>query len=373
MSNFALTLLLLIAYTYAGYPLLVALWARLRPRRESNRSGYEPSVSVCLAVSNGAKHIAQKIESIGRVDYPPEKLEILICSDGSTDETAQIVERYRNLDPRIRLLENPKRVGKPAALNRLKAEARGEVLVMTDVRQTITPNAIRALVEPLADLEVGCVSGTLVLTGKNGAGAYWRYERFIRGSESRLGSMTGVSGSLYAIRRSEFPVLPENVILDDMFVPLRLALAKKRIILAERAEAYDESFEDEREFYRKVRTLAGNYQLVALMPALLVPGRNPTWFQIVSHKLLRLVCPWALLLLFVISTKIALDPPPELGLVSILFWRTLVLGQVLFYALAALGGRAGRLAALARTFVILNAAAVVGLWRFVRGAQPVTW
>jgi hypothetical protein len=185
--------------------------------------------------------------------------------------------------------------------------------------------------------------------------------------------MTGVSGSLYAIRRSDFPELPENVILDDMFVPLRLALEKKRIILAERAEAHDEAFEDEREFHRKVRTLAGNYQLVALLPSLLVPGRNPTWFQIVSHKLLRLICPWALLLLFAISLEIALLPDGKLGALELAFWRTLALGQALFYALAALGARAGRVAALARTFVVLNAAAVVGLWRFARGAQPVTW
>src|SRR6185503_17034158 len=134
-----------------------------------------------------------------------------------------------------------------------------------------------------------------------------------------------------------------------------------------RAEAYDEAYDDEREFSRKVRTLAGNYQLIAKMPWLLVPGKNPVWFQIVSHKLLRLVCPWALFVIFAASLALAVDS--RLSGFELSFWRTLALGQVLFYLLAASGGRAGRLGSLARTFVILNAAALVGLWRFLRGSQ----
>ena len=120
-----------------------------------------------------------------------------------------------------------------------------------------------------------------------------------------------------------------------------------------------------------MRTLAGNYQLVAMLPGLLVPGRSPVWFQLVSHKLLRLVCPWALLAVLVTSLALAFDP--TLGALELVFFRTLAAGQILFYGLAALGERAGRLGTLARTFVVLNAAALVGLWRFVRGTQAVTW
>jgi poly-beta-1,6-N-acetyl-D-glucosamine synthase len=239
------------------------------------------------------------------------------------------------------------------------------------VRQPLAPGSLRALLRLLADPQVGCVSGSLVLSGTTGASAYWRYEKFIRASEARLGKMVGVSGSLYAVRRADFERLPTEVLLDDMFVPLRVARRHKSIVLSSEAEAYDDACDDDREFTRKVRTLAGNYQLVALMPWLLVPGMNPVWFQIVSHKLLRLVCPWALLALFGASLALAFSPaaPPAV----LLFWRVLALGQALFYGLAALGARAGRPGLLARTFVVLNAAALVGLWRFTRGSQPVTW
>jgi hypothetical protein len=183
--------------------------------------------------------------------------------------------------------------------------------------------------------------------------------------------MVGVSGSLYAVRRADFQELPLDVLLDDMFVPLSVARQRKWIVVSSDAEAYDEACDDDREFARKVRTLAGNYQLVAMMPWLLVPGVNPVWFQIVSHKLLRLVCPWALLCLFVSSLVLAFAAHDSVF--AQLFWRTLALGQVSFYVLALLGARAGRLGSLARTFVVLNLAALVGLWRFLRGSQAVTW
>jgi hypothetical protein len=202
---------------------------------------------------------------------------------------------------------------------------------------------------------------------------YWRYERLIRASEARLGSMVGVSGCIYAMRRAEMPDLPNDILLDDMFVPLRVALkTRKRIVLAEAAEAHDSACDDGREFSRKVRTLAGNYQLIAKMPGLLVPGVNPVWFQMVSHKILRLVCPWALLLLFCVSgaltVRVDLLSLPEISL-----WRALFSAQCTFYVLALLGRRAGAPGTLARTFAVLNVAAVVGLFRFVRGSQPVTW
>lgn len=373
MTLFAFTLLMVIAYTYAGYPLLVAAWSRLSPRRASFRHDFEPTVSVCIAVSNGARYLENKLESVLALDYPGEKVEILVFSDGSTDETSRITERFAERDPRVHLIACPTRRGKPTALNRLREAARGEVLLMTDVRQTLAPAALRALVSPLADPAVGCVSGNLEIAGSTGPSAYWRYERFIRDSEGRLGSMVGVSGSIYAVRRADLPLLPEDVILDDMFVPLRIALGQRRIVFAEAAQAFDEAADDEREFGRKVRTLAGNYQLLAKMPELLLPTANPVWFQMVSHKLLRLVCPWALVGLLTTSVVIALFPSPDLTPAELAFWRTIALGQVLFYVLAALGPRGGRVASLARTFVVLNAAAVAGLWRFVRGTQPVTW
>jgi cellulose synthase/poly-beta-1,6-N-acetylglucosamine synthase-like glycosyltransferase len=367
----ALAALALLVYTYAGYPLLLLLWSRLAPRSLRTRPDFEPSVSVCIAVHDGERYLRDKIRSLTELDYPPEKLEILLCSDGSTDGTVGLAHELALADPRIQVFSTAERRGKPSALNLLREQARGEVLLMTDVRQTLSPPSLRALLEPLADPGVGCVSGTLVLAGETGPSAYWRYERFIRSCEARRGSMVGVSGSLYAVRRDDFRELPCDVLLDDMFVPLSLVRWKKCTVLSDRALAFDEACDDEREFGRKVRTLAGNYQLVAKMPWLLVPGKNGLWFELVSHKLLRLICPWALLILFWGSGALAFDP--TLPVAAALAWRALWSAQLLFYALALLGPRAGRAGVVARTFVVLNAAAVVGLWRFLRGSQAVTW
>ncbi len=371
MTGVAFSALALLLYTYAGYPLLVLLWSRLAPRSVRGRADFEPSVSVCIAVHDGARYLEDKLRSLDALTYPREKIEILVCSDGSTDETEALARALAERDPRVRVFSLPRRSGKPSALNLLRRAATGEVLLMTDVRQRLSPTALRALLEPLADPDVGCVSGTLVLDGETGPSAYWRYEYFIRRCEARRGSMVGVSGSLYAVRRRDFDELPADVLLDDMFVPLSLVRSRKCTVLSADAVAYDEACDDDREFGRKVRTLAGNYQLLAKMPWLLVPGKNGVWFELVSHKLLRLVCPWALLVLFCLSSALAFDT--RVGSVAMLGWRALWCAQLLFYGLALLGARAGRLGVVARTFVVLNAAAVVGLWRFVAGSQAVTW
>ncbi|HEX7669333.1 MAG TPA: glycosyltransferase family 2 protein, partial [Polyangiaceae bacterium] len=270
MEHLALFSLLLVIYTYAGYPVLVAVWARLAPYAVLGRADFEPTVSVCLAVHNGEAHLIQKIRGLQELDYPRDKLEILVFSDGSTDGTEGLVREISTLDPRVKLLSSAERLGKPTALNRLRELATGEVLLLCDVRQSMSPNALRALLHPLADPSVGCVSGSLVLAGHTGASIYWRYERAIRGCEAKLGRMVGVSGSIYAMRRADMPVLPADVLLDDMFVPLMVALfTRKKIVLADAAEAHDIACDDDHEFVRKVRTLAGNYQLVAKLPRLL--------------------------------------------------------------------------------------------------------
>jgi cellulose synthase/poly-beta-1,6-N-acetylglucosamine synthase-like glycosyltransferase len=368
MVALALASLGILFYTYLGYPVLVVLWARFAPRSSRRDDGYEPTVSVCLAVHNGATYTGAKIRNLQGLEYPKEKLQILVYSDGSTDDTAAIVAEAASADSRIRLLASGVRFGKPTALNRLRAAATGEVLLMCDVRQPFSPGALRALVRELSDPSVGCSSGSLVQVGSTGASTYGRYEHAIRGSESRAASMVGVAGSIYAIRRADMPEVPPGVLLDDMFVPLHVALSLgKRIVLAKGADAFDAACDDAGEFPRKVRTLAGNYQLIELMPSLLVPILNPVWFQLTSHKLLRLACPWALVALFVASAALAFatgaDP----------VWQALFLAQAVFYVLAAVGPVVGRPGTIARTFVVLNAAAVVGLWRFVRRTQAVTW
>lgn len=369
METAALACVLIVLYTYVGYPLLVAILSRLRPWNPHRDPSYEPTVSVCIAVHDGARYLERKLESLLRLDYPAEKLEFLVYLDGQNHELKDIVDRFHARDPRIRLLAGERRLGKPTAINRLRAAATGDVLLMTDVRPPVVPGALKALVSHLADAAVGAVSGNLVLAGAAGSGAYWRYEKLIRASEAKFGSLVGVTGALYAIRKEDLTELPADVVLDDMWVPLKLALKKKRrISFSDEAQAHDEAFEDEREFERKVRTLAGNYQLFFRMPELLVPGQSPVWFQAISHKILRLVCPFALVLLFLCSAWRAYGEMPSAS-----FWRVFAGAQVAFYLLAAFGQYARNAGRIARTFVVLNAAAVVGFWRFLRRSQKITW
>jgi cellulose synthase/poly-beta-1,6-N-acetylglucosamine synthase-like glycosyltransferase len=360
-------------YTYAGYPVVIAVLARLFPARRvaPAAAAWEPKVSVLLPVANSAAFVDAKIASIQALDWPADKLEILVYSDGSTDDTNERLAHLAAADPRIVVVAAGERRGKPTALNTLWPRATGDVLLMTDARQPIAPGALRALVATLADPRVGCAAGNMILRGATGAGAYWKYEKWIRENEARFRSMVGVSGALYALRRDDFAALPEALILDDMWVSMRLRLQGRDIVFVPAAEFFDEAFDDDKEFRRKVRTLAGNYQLMAWMPRLLVPFANPSWLEFFSHKVMRLVCPIAMIAL-AISTGAGLAHAPR----SPLFWL-LAAGQIGFYGLALVGprlpGAARKIGGLARTFVVLNAAALMGWWKWATGGQRVTW
>ena len=361
--------LAVLVYTYAGYPALLALLRRVRPLRPCVDPTWTPTVTACVAAYNAEATLQAKLASLTALDYPADKLDILVYSDGSTDRTDEITAAWSARDPRVQLIAGHLRKGKPSALNAMAERARSEVLLLTDARQPVEPGALRAMLALLADPSVGCVTGNLRLQGAAGSGVYWRYENWIRRSEARFRSVVGMTGPLSAIRRSDLGPLPSNLILDDVWIPMRLRLQGRRILFCEEALAFDRAFDDEREFARKVRTLAGNYQIFALMPALLVPFVNPSWFETWSHKIMRLICPWALAVLLVACILgVCRGGTRAFPLLAILLG-----GQVLFYAGALAGSRAGRMGAVARTFVVLNAAAVVGLLRFLAGGQKVTW
>lgn len=365
----ALGSLSVLGYTYVGYPVLIGALARVFPMDIVEDAHWEPRVTACIPVFNAASHLAGKVASLLALDWPADKLEILLYSDGSTDDTDRIAADLAAKHPQVKLIRAEQRRGKPAGVNHMVEVATGEVLLMTDVRQPLVPGALRALVTKLADPRVACVSGNLLLEGGSGAAAYWRYENWIRKQEASFRGMVGVTGPLYVIRKGDMAKLPSGVILDDMWVPMRLRLEGRRILFAEDAVCTDEAFGDEREYGRKVRTLAGNYQLFGLLPELLSPLGNPSWFEISSHKLLRLACPWALVSLLGSTAVLALSP--KTGAVVRLGAGALLGGQVVFYGLGALG--ATRIGSLARSFVVLNSAAVVGLYRFATGEQKVTW
>ena len=373
MTFCALVALALLAYTYVGYPIAIGVLARVRPRRPSTPAQDAPtaSISAFLPVYNGAAHLRAKLESLLAQDYPPELLEVLVYCDGCKDES-EAIARAIAADPRaagrVRVFASAERRGKPAALNALRAEAKGDLLLLGDVRQPLSSESARALARALEDPAVGCATGNLVLAGGAASGVYWRYENWIRRQESRFRGVVGMSGAIAMVRRADLDTLPEDVILDDVWIPARLGLRGKRVAFVAEAEAYDTAFEDDHEFRRKVRTLAGNYQLFSMVPALLSPFANPFWFELVSKKVMRLVAPWLMLVLAVTSVGALMGGRALAG-----FMGALVVAQLAFYAAAAAGGRAGRLARVARTFVVLNLAAVVGLARYLGGRQRVTW
>lgn len=292
-----------VVYVYVGYPLLAALWSRL-VRRPVERGAWEPSVSVVIAAHNERGTIGAKIDNCRRLDYPADKLEVVVSLDGPTDGTDRVARASAaGAGCAVRVVGSARHEGKAAALNRAVAAARGEVLVFCDARQRVEPGAIRELVADLADPSVGAVTGELVLLDEDGhqatdgVGLYWRYEKALRSMESRIHSTVGATGALYAVRRELFRPIPDRAILDDVIVPMGAVLAGKRTIYEPRARVFDRVSPPELEFRRKVRTLAGNFQLLALCPELLVPGRNPVFVQLVSHKLGRLLAPHFLLLL----------------------------------------------------------------------------
>jgi cellulose synthase/poly-beta-1,6-N-acetylglucosamine synthase-like glycosyltransferase len=373
----AVVMLALLAFTYVGYPVTIGALARLAPVKKGKASAgagdvtaaTAPLVSICLPVCDGASFLPAKIDSLLAQDYPADRIEILIYCDGCRDDSESIA-RAQAAEPRaggrISVIAAQERLGKPTGINALAAAARGELLLFNDVRQPLSPGATRALAAALADPAVGCATGELVLAGGAGSGVYWKYERWIRGQESRFRGVVGMTGAIAMMRRAEFAPVPEGTILDDVLMPMRLVLAGKRVALIGDAQAFDAAFEDDREFRRKVRTLTGNYQLFAMMPALLLPWRNPIWFETFSHKILRLLAPWFMVVLLLVSLAATADGQGGV-------WPLLLGAQIGFYVASAAGRRVGAIGGLARTFVVLNAAAVVGLWRFVRRRQRVTW
>jgi GT2 family glycosyltransferase len=352
----------LLGYTYAGYPAAVVALARLRPR-PPRRAHNEPTVSVVLAAHDEERTIGRKLENLLALDYPPDKLEIIIVSDGSTDGTAAIVRACP--DPRVTLIELPAPQGKPTALNHGVGRARGEVLLLCDARQRIAPDALRALTAWLADPEVGAVSGELELGDARGPGLYWRYERAIRQAEGAIGSVPGATGALFAVRRALWRDLPAGCLLDDVFTPMQIVLGGHRVGFEPAARVFDEEAALAGEFNRKARTLAGNFQLLEELPELLDPRRNGIFTQFVSHKLLRLACPYALVTLLGSNVVLVATLAPGWP-----FYAATLAAQLGVYGLAALEaltGRGGRLGRLGHTFVVLNAAAVAGLVRYLRG------
>ncbi|HWF86107.1 MAG TPA: glycosyltransferase family 2 protein [Vicinamibacterales bacterium] len=357
-----------VTYVYVGYPALLRLWARLRPKPyASSLAPVRGGVSIVIAARDEGARLAARIDNLLSLRCPSGRRQIIVVCDGCTDDTDEVLARYADVVEAVRLRPS----GKALSLNAGVARARFDIVVFADARQVFAPDALRELVAPFEDPTVGAVTGELLLdcesalfsnrratadrrrghvsqlqavamerrihpdrrrtilsTIADGVGYYWRYEKQLRRLESCIGSTLGATGAIYAMRRALWRPLPADTLLDDVLAPMRVVMAGFRVVFNERARAFDRATVDaDTESRRKIRTLAGNYQILRLEPALLLPWRNPVWLQYVSHKLGRLLVPYAMLAIF--SASILLSGHA--------FYRAALGVQVAFYLLAGYG------------------------------------
>jgi len=366
--------LLLLLYVYGGYPMVAALRAKLHPKRRL-RAPLEPRVSIIVIAHNEAERIGGRIENLLTLNYPPHRVEIVIGSDGSTDGTVERARRYQSLGVTVRAFTQHR--GKPAIVNALVPIVHGEIVVFADARQRFDPQSLRALVANFADPSVGAVSGELVIQADDGtaaaghgASAYWRCEKFIRNAEGKVDSTVGATGAIYAIRSELFEPIPEDTLLDDVLIPLKIVRRGYRVVFEPNARAYDHASSTARqEFVRKTRTIAGTFQLMAREGWLLNPLRNRLWFETISHKVLRLALPMLHAAWFVANVLLA-----DSG-----FYGVMLALQAGFYAAATVGlsQRDGRRRSIIFTapsaICLLLWATVVGFYRFITHRQQVTW
>jgi cellulose synthase/poly-beta-1,6-N-acetylglucosamine synthase-like glycosyltransferase len=347
-------------YVIAGYPLLLKVVAR-KFRRPIHKGDYLPSVAVMIPVRNGAPYVRRKLDSVLDLNYPRESIEVLVISDGSSDETDALVAGYA--DRGVRLLHVP-HGGKPAALNAGVPTTRNSILLLTDIRQVLEPDSLRSMVRCFADPTVGVVSGELIIRrGDNLAeeniGLYWRFETWIRNRLSDIDSMLGATGPFYAIRRELMAPMPPETLLDDLYVPLAAFFRGFRLVVEPAAKAYDDPTTLSTEFRRKVRTLAGNYQIMRQYPALLTP-RNRMWIHYLSYKLGRLLLPFALIAIAVTTFWL----PYRWMVFSALAAQAAVYGLAIFDHFDGWlpeDSLLKRLSSVARTFVVMMLAALCAL------------
>ncbi len=360
-----------ILYTYLIYPALIILFSKFAPAtafKDTEESSL-PSISLIIIVYNEEDRIARKLNNCFELDYPSELMEICVLSDGSTDRTNEILRGRKD----ILFIEEKDQRGKPTQLNKAVSKVSGELVVFSDVRQKYRPDALRRLARNFASEDIGAVSGelhlsnTAISTGKN-IGLYWKYEKMIRRAEAVIDSTLGVTGAIYAIRRELFEPVSEDTILDDIEIPLQIFRKGYRVIFESEAVAQDiSSSKMKEEWRRKVRTLAGNFQLFSRNKWLFNPFRNRIFIQTISHKFFRLLIPYALLTALITS-----------AVSGGIFYSSLFTIQLIFYTSAAAAGyfralRENRFMNMTFVFTSLNLAAVAGLYKFALGRTDVRW
>ncbi len=357
-----------LGWTHAGYPVAAGLLARARPRHVTKDDTYEPSVSVIVAAHNEEDVIAGRLENLLTLDYPSEKLEIVVASDASADRTDELVQALAAREPRIRLLACG-RGGKVAAQHRAVREATSEVVAFSDANSTWAPNVLRLLVASLADPEVGYVCGRLELrdaTGANKEGLYWRYELWLREQESLVHSITGGNGAVYAVHREDY-VEDDPRFGHDLGFPYLMVQRGKRAVYEPAAVAVESaSREPEDEYERKVRMVAQSWGHV--LTGRMLRSTSPLYMaELVSHRLLRYGS--GILHIVLLGSNVALVPRGGTA------YRVAMVGQLAALGLVYAGKRRARVpaAGIAYYYYLVTKATFDGLVRYLGSGTPVVW
>lgn len=362
---------LTVVYTFVLYPVLIALVARFWPRPLGASSPTQTGFSLIMSVRNEQDAMNRRMrELVDIVEMSTVPAELLIICDGSTDNSAAIARAASRAN--VRIVEWTVNRGKAAALNHAASLAQHEILIFADARQAWAENSVQYLLECFGDSRVGAVSGQLVLKTTDGklagVGLYWKFEKWLRSQEAQVHSQIGVTGAICAVRQNLFMPLAQGIILDDVYWPMQVVMLGRRVVYQPKAIAYDElPSRSSDELRRKVRTLVGNYQLLTVCPRLLIPWRNPLIWQFVSHKLMRLVAPWAILTM-VFSA----------GLIEVGIYRWAFAFLVACLAIGIAGmvtplGQRYRLFSTAGSFLLLQFAAWLAFWYWIFGRAGTVW
>ena len=376
----------LLFYTYAGYPLALAVLGRLFYRQVMVAS-ITPDVALVVAAYNEEAVIAEKIKNCLNLNYPSEHLQIIVAADGSNDRTAEIVRSFSS--PGVKLSYSPERLGKMAAVNRALLTVDQEIVIFSDANNMYKENTLRDLVKPFADVQVGGVTGSKQIYKKGddlgkSDGLYWRYESFIKKQESRLGSCVGAVGEIFAIRRNLFIPPDEKIINDDFWIAMQIVRQGYRVIYVPEARSFEHASSSERdEIIRRTRIVAGRYQAIVSSFSFLPQFRPLYIWQMISHKYLRPLVPLLMIIalltnLIALATSPGLSASSLLNLTGIYGWIFIII-QFLFYFTAWLGSWLKKRGISIKFFYLptflfnSNWAALLGFIRFVTGKQTVVW
>lgn len=365
----------IILYTYMGYLLILLLINRFKPERKVLKDeNYTPSVSLIISAHNEEKVIRRKLEESLNLDYPKDKLEIIVASDASSDNTDRIVKEFSSKG--VILVRQNQRRGKTSVQNLAVKKAKGEILVFSDATTIFRKDAIRKLVRNFKDPHVGCVAGEERFLKKDKGifeevSFFWRYEQILRENESRFNSLIGVSGCIFAIRKSLYEELDESLI-EDFALPLKVILHKFRVVYEKEAVGYEEPAKDlKAEILRKARIICGGINVLFKMRNLLNPFKYPlVAFQLFSHKIFRWSSSVFMCMLF--FSNMFLLKTSKLFLLSGIL-------QIVFYSLIVVGYFLGKRFNLPKIFRIIshfflvNMASIIGIFKFLKGERNTLW